>query len=140
MSFSWVLTGIARDEKPLPPSSLQHQLFQLLAISQWAAQNYRVSDEGKMMGRAIQDGACIGVSDGSFKEEWGSPSWVLEGSTPASRIRGYCATLGLASGQNAYTGANCPGCLPSPLWSRHYVPDTRSPPAQWNLDVTDLAP
>ena len=42
------------------------------------------------------------ISDGSFKDEYGTACCVIEGETPRGRIFGSCITLGNAKDQSAY--------------------------------------
>ena len=50
----------------------------------------------------LRNGTAIGVSDGSFKEEFGTASWVLENADGTQRIQGLLITPGFHSDQSAY--------------------------------------
>ena len=44
----------------------------------------------------------MGISDGSFKDEYGTACWVIEGETSQGRIFGPCTTPGNVKDQSAY--------------------------------------
>jgi hypothetical protein len=48
------------------------------ALDQWAIQEITVSDDGIAMAKAIQNGAAIAVSDGSYKDGKGATAFILE--------------------------------------------------------------
>ena len=50
----------------------------------------------------IREGTAVGVSDGSFKEEYGTAAWVLENKTGTQRIMGHLVSPGFNSDQSAY--------------------------------------
>jgi hypothetical protein len=56
--------------------------------AQWDLRDINLTDDGLTIAHAIDDGTAIGISDGSFKDGFGTASWVLEGSSPRQRIRG----------------------------------------------------
>jgi hypothetical protein len=56
--------------------------------AQWALRDINLTDDGLTIAQVICDGTALGMSDGSFKDDFGTASWVLEGSSPRHRIRG----------------------------------------------------
>ena len=67
----------------------------------WAVQNFTATYDGGLIAEALQAGHCVGISDWSFKDEYGTACWVIEGETPQGRIFGPCITLGNAKDQSA---------------------------------------
>ena len=45
--------------------------------ARWAIERYTSVDDGKAVAEAIRRGACMGVSDGSFKDQFGTACWSL---------------------------------------------------------------
>jgi hypothetical protein len=45
-----------------------------------------VADGGRTLAEAIHQGRAIAVSDGSYKDGYGTAAYVLEGETVANRI------------------------------------------------------
>lgn len=84
-----------------PTKSLHQVLADLPSSAQWAVQQVRCSDNGAKIVEAIRNGTCIAVSDGSFKDEYGTAAWVLEGRTSEGRIEG----VGIIPGEPKIQGA-----------------------------------
>ena len=61
-----------------------------------------MSDEGQNIASAIKEGAAIAVSDGSYKETFGTAAWVIEGSDDQGRISGRVITPGGSESQSPY--------------------------------------
>ncbi len=60
------------------------------------------SDDGSMIAQAILHGDAIAVSDGSFKDHYGTAVWVIEGGDQRGRILGRVIVPGGAEDQSAY--------------------------------------
>lgn len=50
----------------------------------------------------ILNGTAVGVSDGSFKDEFGTASWIQESTRDTQRIMGNVLIPGFKTGQSAY--------------------------------------
>jgi hypothetical protein len=61
-----------------------------------------LTDVGRTITQAIGDGTAIAVSDGSFKDCFGTASWVVEGSSPSHRMRGDNIVPGDTEDQGSY--------------------------------------
>ena len=59
--------------------TLAQTIANLPCGAQWAVKNWICTDEGARVAAAICQGTAIAVSDGSFKDEFGTASLVLEG-------------------------------------------------------------
>jgi hypothetical protein len=82
--------GSTRDEwRDLPatvPTTFAEYVTTLPKDTQWALRDINLTDDGLTIAQAIRDGTAIGISDGSFKDGFGTASWVLEGPSPRHRI------------------------------------------------------
>jgi hypothetical protein len=98
--------GSARDEwRDLPatvPTTFAAYLKTLPKDAQWALRDINLADDGLTIAQAIRDGTAIGISDGSFKDGFGTASWVLEGLSPRHRIRGDNIVPGDTADQGSY--------------------------------------
>ena len=70
--------------------------------ARWAIKNFIATDEGTSIAAAIKAGECTAVSDGSFKQEFGTACWTIQGNSEAGRIYGPCVTPGNKKDQSAY--------------------------------------
>jgi hypothetical protein len=68
----------------------------------WAVAKYAVVDGGKTLAEAIRNGIAIAVCDGSFKDEFGTAAYVLEGETSTNRIVVVLVTPGTDDDQSSY--------------------------------------
>ena len=69
---------------------------------EWVFANVSMTDSIDKIVTDIQAGTAVGVSDGSYKEEFGTAAWVLEDSTGTQSIVGRLISPGFASDQSAY--------------------------------------
>ncbi len=67
----------------------------------WCVNNVDLSDDGNTIAEAIRNRVAIAVSDGSFKDTYGTAAWVLEGDNTAGRIIGRVISPGTGSDQSA---------------------------------------
>jgi len=81
---------------------LQQAIDSLPNEAKWAVQEWSGSDDGSILAEAIRTGTAIGVSDGSFKDEFGTACLVLEGKDSVGRIVCPCIIPGQRSDQSAY--------------------------------------
>ncbi len=85
-----VCSGHSPILKDIPSST--ESFFQHLAFSlpgeRWCFDYVDISNDGSVIAQAIQQGEAIAVSDGSFQDQFGTASWVIEGSCPVGRIVG----------------------------------------------------
>ena len=58
------------------------------AGEQWASMGVVMTAEIDEIVRDIELGTAVGVSDGSFKDEFGTASWVLENASGSQRMMG----------------------------------------------------
>lgn len=82
--------------------SLQDYLQSLQPNEQWCIANSLVEDGCRIIAEAIRNRVAIAVSDGSFKDAYGTAIWVLEGDTSNGRIIGCVIAPGNSSNHLAY--------------------------------------
>jgi hypothetical protein len=77
----------------------------------WCFEHLDLRDDGATFSKAIQDGDAIGISDGSFQDQYGTAAWALEELGSSGRIVGSAMAPGTAKDQSAYrsklTGIYC---------------------------------
>lgn len=56
------------------------------------------------MASTIQDREAIAVSDGSFKDQYGTAAWIIEGCDHCGKIVGKCIAPGGPQGHSPYWG------------------------------------
>ena len=59
-------------------------------------------DDGKAVAESIKNGCCIAISDGSFKDEFGTASWIVQGEDEFGSLEGSLVTPGNPEDQSAY--------------------------------------
>ena len=102
-----ILTGFQctvdklQEEQSMPHSFREFVEASAHPNTTWAFQALEVVD-GQAVAAAIQNGTCTGVSDGSFKNSFGTASWTIQGEDTERRIRGSCITPGNPEVQSAY--------------------------------------
>ena len=69
---------------------------------QWAVHEIMTTPDIDSIVLGIKQGTVVCVSDGSFKEECGTASWIIEDGDGTQRIQGKVAVPGYASDQSAY--------------------------------------
>ena len=70
--------------------------------ARWAIERCSVEDDGVTVANAIRNGKCIGVSDGSFKDEFGTACWIIQGEDVVSQIKCPLVVPGHSSTLSAY--------------------------------------
>jgi hypothetical protein len=91
-----------RDLPATVPTTFVEYLKTLPKDDQWALRDIHLTDDGHTIAQAGRDGTAIGISDGSFKDGFGTASWALEGSLPRHRIRGDNTVPGHTADQRSY--------------------------------------
>jgi hypothetical protein len=90
------LGGEAVTFQSLPPTHLPDS-------NHWTIASCNLSDQAREgVAHAIQARTCIGVSDGSFKESFGTASWVILDRGSAHRLTGDLVVPGHPDDQNSY--------------------------------------
>ena len=62
---------------PVPPSSLADRVAALPDSAAWAMHDAVWSSSDEMLASSIANGTCIGVSNGSYKDHFGTATWTL---------------------------------------------------------------
>ena len=103
-----IATGTAQHEEPNQReertiTSLSEYLQSLPVDRKWSLEAMTIpEDEATNLAEAIKNGTAIAVSDGSFSNEFGTASWVIEGANSHGRITGNNISPGDRLDQNAY--------------------------------------
>ena len=79
-----------------------NKIFKERKGERWALQNIQMTDNIDEIVNDLSKGTAIGVSDGSFKDRFGTASWVIENESGTQRINGDCIIPGSPSDQSAY--------------------------------------
>jgi hypothetical protein len=99
-----------------PPTQEQHQsnthetalsplalaISTLPAGAAWAVRNLIGTDDGGAIAKAITEGTAIAVSDGSFKDAFGTAALVIEGPDSTNRLESTLVLPGLPKDQSPY--------------------------------------
>ena len=67
-----------------------------------AVERFQSTDDGDTIADAIRHGKGIGVSDGSFKDQFGTACWILQGETAGGEIKCPCLVPGNGTVQSTY--------------------------------------
>jgi hypothetical protein len=102
----YVLSGFGLDTptapEETPPSTLAEAIAALPAGSRWAVSCYDATDNGIGVAQAIRDGTAIAISDGSFKEDFGTSALVIEASDSTDNIIAVNVVPGNLDNQGSY--------------------------------------
>jgi hypothetical protein len=100
----WILQDTGTVLAPAEPETND-----LLAITaragsdlSWAWEYLLIEDQGLAVATSITQGNCFGVSDGSFKGDFGTAAWILVPPEGAPTISGCCTVPGQSTDQSAY--------------------------------------
>ena len=80
--------------EPNGAQTLSQRISTSPADIKWAVQRFATQDEGQTVATAIRHGHAIAVSDGSYKDSFGTTAFVLEGETSANRVVAVNIVLG----------------------------------------------
>jgi hypothetical protein len=85
------------------PSDILSVAYNLDPEAFWAIHDFMAPvDNGQTIAEAIRNGSAIAVSDGSYKDKFGTAAWALEGKTALHRITGHCVIPGDPNDQSPY--------------------------------------
>jgi hypothetical protein len=73
----------------------------------WLTGLVTTTDDGDTVAKAIRAGVAVAVSDGSFKDAFGTAAWVIQGETTEGEVLGRCSVPGPAEWQSAYRSELC---------------------------------
>jgi hypothetical protein len=99
------LTGWAplTRQNDMVPTQLSEMIHNVLhKDTRWAVESCEIIDNGHTIAEAIRNGTAVGVSDGSFKDQFGTAFWILQGKTADSEMKGPCTVPGSSDVQSAY--------------------------------------
>jgi len=101
------LTGFLPPENPtqhtvLIPSSLEKAISSSPKSQKWAVECYYVANGGATIAAALREGKAIAVSDGSYKDKYGSAALVIEGEDSTNRILAANIVPGDPDDQSSY--------------------------------------
>jgi hypothetical protein len=83
--------------------TIDEAIQQLDSSQRWSVQDVDMSpDQGAELAQAIIDGDAIAVSNGSFKEDYGTAGWTLRGQDDEIFMTGVNVTPGKSSTQSAF--------------------------------------
>jgi hypothetical protein len=68
--------------------TLHDRLSRLVPATSWAVTHVLITDEGSAIAAAIREGRCVSVSDGSFKDQYGTSAWAIEAESSVERCTG----------------------------------------------------
>ena len=96
-----------------PVTTVPRSLTEFIATSihsdaRWAIADFTTMDDSTAIAAALTLGSClVAVSDGSFKNEFGTASWIIQvggatGGGDIGEFLGSCITPGLPSDQSTY--------------------------------------
>jgi hypothetical protein len=91
------------DQPPLNPT-LDGLLEALPSNERWAIDDLELQDNGEILAAALAGNYAIAVSDGSYKDNFGTSAFVLEGRTKEGRILGQNCVPGHTTEQSSYRG------------------------------------
>lgn len=72
---------------PSAPTLTQH-LLSIADGEKWCFAHMDITDEGRVIANTIIHGEAIAISDGSFKDLYGTAAWVFEGENETGCISG----------------------------------------------------
>ena len=82
------LTTHPDDDVDTPSAEVLRQAMDASEEGKWALRDVLATDDIDEIIADITNGTAIGVSDGSFKDQFGTASWVIENARGTQRITG----------------------------------------------------
>jgi len=105
-SETYVLSsGATRDVPPRideSPTRLDEAIAALPKTKRWALLHFSITNNGETIAEALRLGTAIAVSDGSYKDEFGTSALVLEGADSTNRILAANAVVGHQEDQSSF--------------------------------------
>ena len=101
----YVLSSYGLDITPppvLPSSTLEDAIDQLPPSTHWAVRRFDSTDNGAHVARAIRAGTAIALSDGSFKDQFGTSAIIIEAKDSAHNIITVNVVLGNPEDQGSF--------------------------------------
>jgi len=83
-------------------SSLEEAIDQSPVSQKWSVDCHYVADGGELIAAALRDGTAIAVSDGSFKDQFGTAALVIEGPDSDNQMLAVNVTPGHPEEQLSY--------------------------------------
>lgn len=90
------------DEIETPSSQILQNELDAREGEQWASIGVIMTAGINEIVRDIESGTAVGVSDGYFKDGFGTVSWILENTSGSQRIMGNVLIPGFQSNQSVY--------------------------------------
>ena len=87
---------------PTPPLSLAAAIENLPPGSKWAVSRFDATDNGHRIAQAIRNGTAIALSDGSYKDAFGTSAIIIEAEDADHNIIAVNVVPGNPSDQNSY--------------------------------------
>ncbi len=81
---------------------LKQHLLGAGAGEKWCFAHMEMEDEGQVLAKAITQGEAIAISDGSYKDTYGTAAWVFKGAAATGRVVGSVVVPGSAQDQSSY--------------------------------------
>ena len=95
-------TGHIDQHRTPDPVSLSDYIAALPPLDQWASTKHEINDDGHDLARGITKGTATAISDGSYKQHYGTSCSILRGTSQSQRIISINAVPGPADSQSAY--------------------------------------
>jgi hypothetical protein len=106
--------------------TLEDRLSRLVPATSWAVTHHvLITEEGSTITEIIREGRCVSVSDGSFKDQYGTSAWAIEADSNIDRCTGADIPPEAASKNNRCKGVNI-------------VPDAPSDQSAYRSEVAGL--
>ena len=102
IGFPYDATGPPPDPQDARPTTLAGALDLLPASDRWAVQHLYSADEGRSIAKEIIKGTAIAVSDGSYKDNFGTSAFIFHAPTTGARLTGRNCIPGAPEDQSAH--------------------------------------
>jgi hypothetical protein len=90
------------DEGPSPSATLTEWISNCEDGVRWAVRHFSAEDGGAMVAAAIHQGTAVAVSNGSYKDEFGTAALVLEGEDSVNQVLAVNVVPGDLDDQSSY--------------------------------------
>jgi hypothetical protein len=92
---------IRDEEEQSVPLTLAQRIQACPDNIRWAVERFAVEDGGRTIAEAIRQRKAVAVSDGSYKDEFGTAAYVLEGANSENRLVGVLVSPGRPEDQQS---------------------------------------